>query len=121
MSLNGFQILFGLMMALLAAASLTAVARRAVSRREGSLWALLSIVACLTVLKPGITSIVANWLGIDRGADLISYLGIGAMFIGFFMTYVRMRALRREVTLLVRRIALLDLPPAKGDERDTGP
>ena len=116
--LNGFQLLFGSLMALLAVTSLVAVARRAVSRREGFLWAALSLGGCLAVLWPEMTSVVASWLGIGRGADLVSYLAVGAMLVGFFMTYVRLRALRREMTLLVRRIALLELPPPAGVAED---
>jgi len=116
MSLNGFQILFGALMALLAAASVAAVARRAVTRREGLLWAALCLVACLAVLWPGVTSTVAGWLGIGRGADLVSYMAVGILFVGFFATYVRLRALRRELTLLVRRIALFE--GAANEEND---
>ena len=68
---------------------------------------------------------MARWLGIGRGADLVSYLAIGVMFVGFFVTYVRLRALRRELTLLVRRVALHQAGGGEGErsaeETDAGP
>jgi hypothetical protein len=53
-------------------------------------------------------SSVAHLLGIGRGADLVSYCGIVAMLVGFWMVYIRLLRLRREVTLTVRRLAILE-------------
>lgn len=121
MNLNGFQILFGGLMALLATLSLSAVARRSVTRREGLLWTALCVAAALAVLWPGSISAVARRLGIGRGADLVSYLAVVVLFVGFLATYVRLRALRRQLTLLVRRLALSDPRSTGAPERGREP
>jgi len=50
----------------------------------------------------------AHALGIGRGADLVFYCAVVIMMIGFWMVYVRLRGLRREMTMLVRHLAILE-------------
>ena len=71
-------------------------------------WALLWLVAGIAIARPGITAAVARALGIGRGADLVLYCtGVG-MLVGVLMMYARLRRLRRDVTLLVRHLAIRD-------------
>lgn len=77
-----------------------------VTARETFGWCTIWIAAAIVTIWPGITSIPASFLGIGRGADLVFYCGIIAMMIGFWRTLVRFRRLERDMTLLVRRLAL---------------
>jgi hypothetical protein len=100
-----------------------------VSRLAGVLWAAIWLVAGLTIHWPWLTSKVAHVLNIGRGADLVFYCGMVVMMVGFWVLYVRLRRLRREITLLTRQIALHEAeetlrhrtpagaagPPAKAD------
>jgi hypothetical protein len=69
---------------------------------------LLWAAAGLAVIQPDLTTKVAHTVGIRRGADLLLYCAVVAMIAGFLMIYVRLRRLRREITLLVRELALRD-------------
>jgi hypothetical protein len=70
------------------------------------LWALLWLLAGVAVVRPQLTRVLANALGIGRGADLVLYASVLTMMAGFFVVYVRIRRLRREVTLLTRELAI---------------
>jgi len=92
--------------------SLVALVRGAASPFVGLLGALLSITATLAAVWPDATTRIARWLGIGLGKDLLLYCSIVLMLVGFFMTYTRMRRLRRELTLLVRQLAILSAEDA---------
>lgn len=108
MSLSPFQILA--LAVLLALFILTAIGglRRWIGRGEASLWSAVWLAAGLAVLWPDATTRIAKAVGIKRGADLVLYCGLVVMMVGFLMTYVRLRRLRREVTLLTRHLAIRD-------------
>ncbi len=67
---------------------------------------LFVIAAVYAILRPDDTTVVANWLGVDRGADLLSY----ALFVAFVFTtlstYVRFKELEVRYARLVRAVAL---------------
>jgi len=53
--------------------------------------------------------------GIQRGADLVSYLGVLTLLVVAFLGYERYVRLQEQVTVLVRRLAILEahkVPPA---------
>lgn len=69
------------------------------------------------VLFPAQTDVVANYVGVGRGADLITYLfEITAMFV-LIHYYTKFVELQRQLTDLVREMAILrgeldrDRPP----------
>lgn len=117
--MNGFQILILVVLILLFSAGMTALVRGWSGRREGMVWCTLCILAAVATIWPQVTVTVANALGIGRGADLVFYCAVVVMMVGFWMTYIRLRYLRRDVTRLVRHIAILEarsqLPEAGRD------
>jgi hypothetical protein len=103
--------------------TLIAALRGWATRREGLLWVVVWVAAGVAIIRPNVTTVVARWLGIQRGADLILYCSVVVMMIGFLMIYVRLRHLRRELTLLVRQIAIRDAmmtPPADSTDDENG-
>jgi hypothetical protein len=60
----------------------------------------------IAVAFPDATSAIARPLGIARGADLVFYLAILFMLVGFYMMYVRLRRLDANITQLVRHLAI---------------
>lgn len=106
--MNGYQIIAVSILGLLLLISLTAMFRGWATRREGAAWSAIFLAAIVATIRPQITQDIANALDIDRGADLVFYCGVLVMMVGFWMTYLRMRRLRRDVTLLVRHIAILE-------------
>ncbi|MCP4069505.1 MAG: DUF2304 domain-containing protein, partial [Phycisphaeraceae bacterium] len=59
-------------------------------------------------VDPDRTTRFARTIGINRGTDLIVYLVTIVVFQGFVIFYLRLRKVRRELTLLVRQLALLE-------------
>ena len=69
-------------------------------------WCLLWGLVELIIFKPNITSEIAQILGIGRGADLIIYISIVALFYLIFRIYIKLEDIERQITYLVRQIAL---------------
>ena len=104
--MNRFQILALCVLAFLLIFTVLSLVKRSTSRREGFAWALLWIAAAVAIAWPNVTTIMAQILGIRRGADLVLYCAVVVMMIGFMMVYVRLRKLQSDVTVLVRHLAI---------------
>src|SRR5688572_16772398 len=76
-------------------------------------WLLLWSAMLVAVVVPDKTTEVARALGIQRGADLLVYSAVLAFTVGFYVGYLRMRQMSREITLLTRELALLDAERTK--------
>lgn len=109
--MNAFQLLGIGLTGAFALLSLLAAARRRMGRLAGLAWSVLWLGAALAIARPELTVVVARALGIQRGADLVFYLAILGMFVGFFLVYVRLRRLNEGLTTVVRRLALEEEPP----------
>ncbi len=105
---NAFQILGISLTGCFALLTVLGVARRRLRPVPGLAWALLWVAAAVAIARPELTVIVAQSLGIVRGADLIFYLAILGMFVGFFLVYVRLRRLDEGLTQVVRRLAIAE-------------
>ena len=81
-------------------------------------WIALWAASAVAFAWPESTAIVARALGVDRGADLISYLSALAMLAGFCWFSARLRSLNRQITLLVRQLALSDAERSLEQARD---
>jgi hypothetical protein len=75
-------------------------------RRNGVFWGLVWLVAGFLILFPSVTTRLAGWFGIGRGADLILYLAILAGLTSSLYFYARYRQLEIMVTEIIRREAL---------------
>ena len=96
------------------------VRRGSLGRRAGIGWILLWLAAAVAIQRPELTVVVARFLGIDRGADLVFYLAILAMFAGFFVVLVRIRRLDQTLTEVVRQVALQTPSASHPSESDPG-
>ena len=103
-----FQIDALSLLSLLFVATIVATVRGPATRREGVAWASLWFITGVVVAWPALTTRIAQALGIGRGANLVLYCAVVTMLIGFFMVYARLRRLRREITLVVRHLAIRD-------------
>lgn len=70
-------------------------------------WTLLWIAIALVVQLPQQTDVFARLLGIGRGVDALLFLAVLALVLLVFRVYLRMERQEREITALVREIALL--------------
>lgn len=70
------------------------------------MWVLFWLLAGVIVITPGSTFYFARLLGIGRGADLVVYLSLVAIFFIIFRLMVKIEQMNRNITKLVRKIAL---------------
>ena len=69
-------------------------------------YVLFVIAAVYAVLRPNDTTVVAHWLGVDRGTDLMLYALIVAFGFSTLNTYLRFKDLELRYARLARAIAL---------------
>jgi len=79
-------------------------------------WLILSCVGAAVMLAPDATTGVARALGIRRGADLLLYTSILTGLVVTFLVYARMRATDRQITLIVRELAIENARRPDGHE-----
>jgi hypothetical protein len=107
-AVTNFQTIGLTVAAILVAATIAAAAARAINRRAALAWIAVWIAAAVAIARPALTMTVAHFLGIGRGADLVFYCAILFMLIAFFYVYVRFKRLEREITTIVRHLAIRD-------------
>ena len=67
---------------------------------------LFVVAGVYAILRPDDTTVVANWLGVDRGTDLMEYALIIAFVFTTLSTYMRFKELELRYARLARAIAL---------------
>ncbi|MCA9297010.1 MAG: DUF2304 domain-containing protein [Phycisphaerales bacterium] len=102
-----FQLILVIVFGALAVGSLAATVFGLIPRRMALTLCAVWLAAAAAAYWPDVTTDLAQLVGIDRGRDLLLYCSVVVMMIGFTMVYVRLRRIRREMTLLVREIAML--------------
>ncbi len=70
-------------------------------------YVLFVIAAVYAILRPDDTTVLANWLGVDRGADLLSYALVIAFAFTTMSTYLRFKELELRYAHLARAVALM--------------
>lgn len=87
-----------------------------------------AVLVIFTILFPQITTVVAGWIGIGRGSDLVFYLTSFAVMFLAALVYLEFRRMDSRIAQLTRDLALSeweaqrqDLPPARpGEDRSDG-
>ena len=69
-------------------------------------YVLFVVAAVYAILRPDDTTVLANWLGVRRGADLITYALIIAFVFTTLSTYLRFKELELKYARLARAVAL---------------
>lgn len=87
--------------------------------REAMAWTVLWVLVCAAVLNPHITDVVARWFGVGRGADLLIFISIVALFALVSWLLSRVEKIEREITSVVRETALRDVKQV-GDREQGG-
>jgi len=92
---------------------LFALSRVVLRFREGKLsnqsllsWSVLWTFVIVVIWKPQTTTHIAQIIGIGRGVDLIIYASIVALFYLIFRIYIKLEENERNITTLIRIIAL---------------
>jgi hypothetical protein len=76
------------------------------SKNEFLFWTAIWLAVIVVSFIPNITTQVSSLFGIGRGMDLIVYISVIILFYLIFRLYVKLEAVEKEVTLLVRKFAL---------------
>ena len=106
--MTAFQFVFAPLAAALALRSLVKLLRGERPRWAGLLRAATWMIAAVAIVRPDLTTVVANTIGIGRGADLVMYVVAIAFVAGFFFLYARYRRVEASLTALTRHLALRD-------------
>lgn len=113
--MNAFQALASGLLLFVVAAEWSRVFRHALPWGGPALRTLIWLAACAFIYSPDTLTHVANALGINRGADLLLYgLTLAFLFMSFLL-YARIVQLRRQMTQLVRHLALTRPQPPEGN------
>nr|WP_256478266.1 DUF2304 domain-containing protein [Corynebacterium stercoris] len=67
---------------------------------------VLIVAAIWAILRPDDVTVLANWLGVDRGTDLMLYVLIIAFFFTTISTWTRFREQELRYARLARAVAL---------------
>ncbi|MER7433911.1 DUF2304 domain-containing protein [Pseudonocardia alni] len=86
---------------------------RASKRLAFGLFVLVNIYA---VLRPEDVTVLARFLGVGRGTDLIVYMLVVAFVFGMLNTYLRDREISQHLTNLARQVAIRDAELARREE-----
>lgn len=76
-----------------------------ISFREFLFWLIFWIGVGAVVLLPQVTSLVAEKLGVGRGADLVVYAGLLFVFYMIFRIFEKQKNIEREISKIVEDIA----------------
>ena len=64
------------------------------------------LVLLLFVIMPDWSTVVANWVGIGRGVDLVIYLGLLMLGVLYLLLLLRVRKLEEKFSNFVRKEAI---------------
>ena len=82
------------------------------------LMGLFIVAAILAIMFPQWLTALANLIGVGRGADLLLYALVIAFFAFMYTQHRRNLATQRKITLLARRLAMLEAE--ERERRDAG-
>lgn len=74
--------------------------------REFLEWFALWFAAAVLVLVPEVASYLASLVGVGRGSDLVTYFALLLVFYLVFKVFVKLERAERELTRVVRELAL---------------
>lgn len=80
--------------------------KRQVPAWVAGLWVVLWLAVGVVALIPELTSRLADFLGIGRGADVVVYTAIVVIIAMLFRVSVRLEQLDRAITKVTRELAL---------------
>ncbi len=77
-----------------------------ITSREFFIWLVFWFMVAAATMAPKRTDIIAQLLGVERGADLLVYISIIVLFFTVFKIIVKLEKIDRDITKIVRKNAL---------------
>ena len=84
--------------------------RKEINFKEAVFWGVLWFSVGVVVLYPQLADKVASYVGLQTatGIDLVVYIAVGLAFYLIFRLFVHIERIERDITKVVRHIALKD-------------
>jgi len=105
-------ILFKIIFALLALSAIITVWQKKqktlLGKKATYFWILFWLVLAVVVFWPNSTQILAEYIGIGRGVELVIYVSIACIFYLIFRMNLKIEGLKRDLTEVVRDKAIRD-------------
>jgi hypothetical protein len=119
--MNALQTLVVLLFVTLAVLTLSAGLRGTVPKRVVAAALLLWTFGGVATVWPDTVAALAQALGVGRGADLLLYMTTLSLAVACSYMYARFRRVERQLTLLVRRLAMDAAPDRSSPQRSSMP
>ncbi len=100
------QILLGIFVLLVLARVVWRYIRHDIRGRELVWWGLFWLAVLAAVAAPQTTDVMAQWVGVARGADLLVYVSVLVLFYIVFRLLIHIERIERDITILSRAVAL---------------
>ena len=118
--MNTFQIVFITFCAAQAVLSMRRVLKT--RQRAAMVFTGAWLLAIALIANPGVSTLVAQRVGIGRGVDFVTYTLLIAFLWAHYQQYLRYKRVENEVTLLVRELAIAQASrPADAARSPSGP
>lgn len=82
--------------------------KKEIRPRELLAWLIFWAAVGAAVILPQTTDILAQQVGVARGADLLVYISVLVLFYAVFKVLVKLEKIDRQITEIVRAVALKD-------------
>ncbi|MBU1084883.1 MAG: DUF2304 family protein [Candidatus Beckwithbacteria bacterium] len=113
MNLLPIQIVLSIFLVFAATRVILRLKDGALTIKSFSFWFTVFVLAIIGVIKPELTTLIAQKLGIGRGTDAVIYASILLLFYLIFRTNVMLENQRHDLTKLIRDLALKDESKSK--------
>ena len=78
---------------------------------------LLFLSGIVAVVFPELSNKVANFVGVGRGADLLTYLMVLVFYASFYFLYSKIEKVETHQTEIIRQLAIRDAQFLKNEQR----
>ena len=103
-----FQIIIGLIILIILSRVILKYSKNEISKLELLFWLAFWVIILIIVLFPDIINYIANLVGVGRGVDVAIYIALLLIFYIIFKIYTRIDRVEKDMTKLVRKIALIE-------------
>lgn len=102
----GIQVLGVLLAAIMLSQALQLYRKGKFQQKDFAIWCVVSAVLLVFSTMPVIFDYIANIARMGRGLDTLFIIGMLGSFALIFLLYIRVQQTNREVTELVRKVAI---------------
>jgi hypothetical protein len=81
---------------------------RKIHKADFLIWLCFWLIVLAVIIEPNLSQLAADLLGIVRGADLVIYLSLMALFFIAYLLLQKVREQDQRITMLARSIAMRD-------------